>query len=436
MSGASHARTAARLPVERLDAVLFDLTHSGVFNGAARLAKQLRAIGMPTAIAVAECPPTGWERSVTVVVEGRGVALPPDPATVLDAAKRLGVHPSGVAVITDTVAGVQAARRAGCGFVLGLAQRDGPESLLRAYGTDVVLGDLDTLTVDDVAGCCGGGPSSARAPPRPQRGRARPLGRHHHPHVRTLHGEQIISQFDGYPGLAAFDLAGYRARYGNIGRLDLILAAEGDSTNRYQVSKQADVLMLFYLLSAEELRELLADLGYPWPGPALPRTIAYYFGRTTHGSTLSRIVHSWVQARTDRACSWDCFTQALAADIQDTQGGTTHTGIHLGAMAGTLDLAERCYLGLETRDDALWLNPRLPEQITRLATTLRYRGHSLHVTATHTKLTIAASPCDAAPLTIRAAAEVLRIAAGQTRTVPLTPADSPAATLATIAEAS
>jgi hypothetical protein len=37
-------------------------------------------------------------------------------------------------------------------------------------------------------------------------------------------------------------------RYGNIQRLDLILEAENDSANRYKVSKQADVLMLFLSL--------------------------------------------------------------------------------------------------------------------------------------------------------------------------------------------
>ena len=51
-------------------------------------------------------------------------------------------------------------------------------------------------------------------------------------------------------------------RYGNIQRLDLILEAENDSANRYKLSKQADVLMLFYLFSAEELARSLARLGY------------------------------------------------------------------------------------------------------------------------------------------------------------------------------
>jgi trehalose/maltose hydrolase-like predicted phosphorylase len=68
-------------------------------------------------------------------------------------------------------------------------------------------------------------------------------------------------QFEGYDALEAFDWEAYRQRYGNIGRLDLILEAEGDTTNRYQLSKQADALMLFYLLSAEELCELFDHLG-------------------------------------------------------------------------------------------------------------------------------------------------------------------------------
>ena len=236
------------------------------------------------------------------------------------------------------------------------------------------------------------------------------------------HGAQIISQFDGYADLAEFDLAGYIARYGNVGRLDLILAAEGDSPNRYRIGKQADVLMLLYLLSAEELRNLLDGLGYRWTPHALPRTVDYYLHRVSHGSTLSRVVHAWVQARTDRAASWHCFTQALSADIRDIQGGTTREGVHLGAMAGTLDLAERCYLGIETRQDALWLNPRLPREITTLHTLLTYRGHQLHVTATQSEVTLIASPCNLAPVDVHAAGQPpLTIGGGQKMTIPLKP---------------
>lgn len=60
----------------------------------------------------------------------------------------------------------------------------------------------------------------------------------------------LLAQFDGYGDLDELDWDAYRARYGDIGRLDLVLEAENDTNNRYQASKQADVLMLFYLLSA------------------------------------------------------------------------------------------------------------------------------------------------------------------------------------------
>lgn len=58
----------------------------------------------------------------------------------------------------------------------------------------------------------------------------------------------VIGQFAGYEDLDELDWDHYRRRYGNIGRLDLILEAEGDTTNRYRLAKQADVLMLAYLL--------------------------------------------------------------------------------------------------------------------------------------------------------------------------------------------
>ena len=85
----------------------------------------------------------------------------------------------------------------------------------------------------------------------------------------------VISQFEGYADLKEFDWLGYTERYGDIMRLDRILEAEGDTPNRYKLSKQADVLMLFYLLSATELEELLTRLGYEWDPELIPRTIDY-----------------------------------------------------------------------------------------------------------------------------------------------------------------
>jgi trehalose/maltose hydrolase-like predicted phosphorylase len=184
--------------------------------------------------------------------------------------------------------------------------------------------------------------------------------------LRVPFHDGVISQFEGYEHLAEFDWAGYRARYGDIGRLDLILEAEGDTTNHYRLSKQADVLMLFYLFSADELRAILHSLDYAFPPEAIPRTVDYYTARTSHGSTLSRLVHAWVLARGDRHRSWSLFTATVESDLADIQGGTTREGIHLGAMAGSVDLAVRCYGGIETRGNALWLNPAVPPELRGL----------------------------------------------------------------------
>src|SRR5690606_40484408 len=68
---------------------------------------------------------------------------------------------------------------------------------------------------------------------------------------------------------------------------DLILEAENDHANRYKLSKQPDVLMLFYLFSPEELCELLGSLGYEFTLEDLRANVAYYDCRSSHGSTLS-----------------------------------------------------------------------------------------------------------------------------------------------------
>ncbi|ADH84854.1 glycoside hydrolase family 65 central catalytic [Desulfurivibrio alkaliphilus AHT 2] len=203
-----------------------------------------------------------------------------------------------------------------------------------------------------------------------------------------FHDGGIISQFEGYGDLKEFDWTGYKKKYGDIQRLDRILEAEEDTPNRYKVSKQADVLMLFYLFSADELKLLFEQLGYPFAYDTIPRNVDYYLARTSHGSTLSQIAHSWVLARSDRAGSWDLFQRALDSDIADIQGGTTPEGIHVGAMAGTIDLVQRCYLGIEMRANILHFDPSLPADLGCLKVRLRYRRQILAVEADHDLLKI------------------------------------------------
>ena len=198
---------------------------------------------------------------------------------------------------------------------------------------------------------------------------------------------KIIEQFEGFERLQDLDWKKYRKNHGETLRLDRILEKEGDNVEKYKAVKQPDVLMLFYLFSAEELKVIFDRLGYPFDaGQHIPDNIAYYQSITSHGSTLSKVVHSWVLARSHRERSWHDFKKALVSDFRDIQGGTTAEGIHLGAMAGTVDLIHRCYTGMEFRKECLYFNPQLPQNVRQIRFRCRYRKHWLEVRLTHDNL--------------------------------------------------
>ncbi|GGS78829.1 glycoside hydrolase family 65 protein [Streptomyces griseoviridis] len=235
---------------------------------------------------------------------------------------------------------------------------------------------------------------------------------------RTLHipfHDGVISQFEGYGDLAELDWRGLRARHGDIRRLDRVLEAEGDTVNRYQASKQADVLMLGYLFSPSELRSLFARLGHRLDDVTWHRTVDYYLARTSHGSTLSGLVHGWVLARARRAEAWTYVQEALKGDVADLQGGTTGEGIHLGAMAGTLDLVQRGLTGLETRSGALWLDPVPLPELSSYGFALRYRGHwGVRLRLEHGLLEIAVPESGRLPIDVRLPGRTVRVQPGDT----------------------
>ncbi len=238
--------------------------------------------------------------------------------------------------------------------------------------------------------------------------------------LRVPFHQGVISQFEGYGDLAELDWDTYRARHTSIRRLDRILEAEGDTVNRYKASKQADVLMLGHLFSPAELRTLFRRLGHDLDDEVWRRTVDYYLQRTSHGSTLSGLVHGVVLARARRAEAWSYVQEALEADIADIQGGTTAEGIHLGAMAGTLDLVQRGLTGLEPREDALWLDPVPLPALSEYGFSLRYRGHwGVGVRRRSGQLEISVPDSEESPIRVVLTDRAVTIAPGETCTLVL-----------------
>ena len=228
----------------------------------------------------------------------------------------------------------------------------------------------------------------------------------------------VVEIFQGYGDLPELDWEGLRARHGDIRRADRVLESEGDTPNRYQVTKQAGgITMLSYLLSNEEIIDIIQGLGYDCDQETLDRSIDYYLPRTSHGSTLSAVVHAWVLARRDPESAWQFFQDALSADIEDVQGGTTPEGVHLGAMAATIDLVERGFTGMELRDDQFRLDPRLPSEVETMSMDFSYRGHTGVLTFHPDRITLKLNESEIPPMTVALGDRVESVGPGESREI-------------------
>lgn len=97
------------------------------------------------------------------VAAALGLPGKPDPAVLLEAARRLGADPGRTVVVEDAEAGVEAGRRGGFALVVGV-DRVGHAARLREKGADVVVTDLSEVDVAE--------PSPTRSRHAPQRGEA------------------------------------------------------------------------------------------------------------------------------------------------------------------------------------------------------------------------------------------------------------------------
>lgn len=126
-----------------------------VFGSSVAFIRALRARGLRTALvsssrnAEAVLASAGLTDLFDARVDGMeaarlGLKGKPDPDIFLHAADLLGVSPACAFAVEDARAGVEAARAAGYGCVIGVARGSDPATL-REHGADLVVGDLGEL---------------------------------------------------------------------------------------------------------------------------------------------------------------------------------------------------------------------------------------------------------------------------------------------------
>jgi trehalose/maltose hydrolase-like predicted phosphorylase len=120
--------------------------------------------------------------------------------------------------------------------------------------------------------------------------------------------------------------------------------------------------MTFYNIDEEDVSGILNNSGHNIPSDFIKRNYNYYLNRTSHGSTLSRVVHSYLANQFGNKEEGNkLYFEALESDFTDIQGGTTAEGIHAGVMGGTVLMAITSFAGVNLKKKILKINSSLPK---------------------------------------------------------------------------
>ncbi|WP_341530763.1 beta-phosphoglucomutase [Nostoc sp. UHCC 0302] len=173
----------------------------------------------------------------------------------------------------------------------------------------------------------------------------------------------LIEQFEGFFQLEDIDLAKYEPRDRSI---QAILGIE--ETNKRQVLKQPDVLMLLYLMRQSK--------DFPYNEKALQTNWDYYAPRTdiTYGSSLGPAIHAILASDLgESAVAYKHFIQAAMVDLEDTRGNTNQ-GIHGASAGGVWQAVVFGFGGVQLTENGPVANPHLPPNWTRLKFKLQWQG--------------------------------------------------------------
>ena len=151
------ADTVAGVGNRKNELLLHQLEKDGVdvYEGSVKYVRAARERGLRTAVVTASAngeavvAAAGLADCIEARIDGLvadrdGLRGKPAPDTFLAGARALGVEPAEAAVFEDALAGVEAGRAGGFGFVVGV-DRAGQAEALRRRGADIVVDDLAEL---------------------------------------------------------------------------------------------------------------------------------------------------------------------------------------------------------------------------------------------------------------------------------------------------
>ncbi|WP_225031008.1 glycosyl hydrolase family 65 protein [Paraburkholderia sp. XV] len=218
-----------------------------------------------------------------------------------------------------------------------------------------------------------------------------------------------ISQFEGFDTLR--EVSDPRSFSPGHSRTDWFVETKGGTTNAWQLVKQPDVLMLFYLLRERGVRSLLEQAGYRFGREAAQRSLEQCLGRMTHESSLSRIVCAGALAGTDPKKSLAFFRRALETDHVPASG-SAQEGLHLGSHASLLNVVLHHYAGVRYETDAIAFEPGWPPGLPRVRMGFNWRGQRFVLCADAAKAELHAAHDNDRTVDVRLAERTVCVAPG------------------------
>ncbi|MCL2828521.1 MAG: glycoside hydrolase family 65 protein [Oscillospiraceae bacterium] len=191
------------------------------------------------------------------------------------------------------------------------------------------------------------------------------LGRIYLPLPREA--DQVLPQNKTYLDLKEIDLTKYKNQK-NVG--EMFREYNLEQVNEIQVSKQADVLILFLLL--EHLFSL----------DVKKANFEYYEARTLHDSSLSLSTHAILAADMgDSTMASALFDRCAKIDLGENMK-TSDAGIHTASIGGIWKTTVLGFGGVRMLDGKLRIHPALPDGWHRLHFYLYWQGQKLSVEIT------------------------------------------------------
>lgn len=192
-------------------------------------------------------------------------------------------------------------------------------------------------------------------------------------YLPDLTADGVIPQDDTYLSKPIIDLSKYKAQ-AHVGSIfhDYSL----DQVNQIQVSKQASVVMLMYLLEHKF-------------SPDVKRAnYNYYEPKTLHDSSLSLSTHAVVANDLgNTTVSYELFRRASEIDLGPNMKTSDH-GVHAASLGGIWQIVVCGFGGVRLVGSNLRISPNLPTDVAEIRFRIHWQGNRLNVTVSKHSLTI------------------------------------------------